>query len=1508
MKSRSTRSSKSGKPVLSSVALAVLATLIAGGVQAQAVTGTTLASDQSSSITDGTATSGAQILENKLNNDAYVSSSIYDSQGVIFTTGGQTASSNVITANQVSAQAIGNNASGTIDASLRSTTSVNGLAVHSVSVNDGSVSTDVIFSGVNGNVYGSSSDGSTLVANKNTVSATTTVNNTIATISGVTSAGVASSAQGSTTVDYKNPTDASQNVSAATGDLVVTTVQQNNGTGGWQGSSAFSEGNFANVEQYAWDNSTFGTLSSQVKNNAFATTFTGNAAANTVSLQAGGAPAYAGSIAVSNLQSQGQQDTNTFINGSAYAYGTQADSWTVLDNWDNTAGPMTSSVTGNTMSAAATANQAGNAIVLGNGLSFTGNGGATALTTASFSNGNDPVQASVTADLVLLNNQNNVNGAITTQAFGQQIYSYMAAAGTSFTQDVSSNVITSAANGNVASNSITTGAGGATASFTGTAALLNQQGSTNASVEADLYGSYVAASSDLWSNGANLTTSNTATVNSNVMSATALGNQVNQSLSLNATTLTPTGAAVALTSTTGNWWDSNDSASASGFATVVNVQNSASAPVSAYNMYSEINANTYNNSLVSNTLTVDGNAQRAIAGGSSAGNALSLTGTTVGSGAGVLNLQVIDNASPVTAGLGGAETGIFVNGDLNTSGLAVTKNLQLAFAYGASANNTLSVTANALVLPAENITAASEVNYFGTPAVTAAYAILNNQSTNADINASTTSSGNGNWWWGGNGSIGITTYGSVNTSGLKTDGNTLVAAAYGNDANSTLTMALNNVPAAGSVSVADVTSVQSIDGSNIVASATGDQVIGIQIRGDILNSKVSTSSNAIEAVALGNRATNQLTVTANGVDTSDFNFNNVTYAIPYDQVVNSAFNVQNVQSAYSTLTATQVMVDGPANSIGITTGYDYGNGNSYGSQIANSSVTANLNLSVATATANTATNGLSLTVNNAATTSAVENIQTSRSNVSALIGQASTSGAGGSDANQGGVTLAFAGSGVSITNSMLSVSDNVTSGSVTDNLATNSLTVVGNSIASATGNYINGAEGAYFGSAAAADHVVVNAQQSSSSLNSDVYGSFGIDLSNKATIANSTLSVVGNIQASSAVANSVNNALTLGNAGTTSVASTSALANSQTSWFSDVTASSNLDLFTPAGAIGSTVAITGNTNSAVAVVNQAVNTLTVAGTNVSSVSNVNAFSPSGLYYGYGDAFVSADHSLSNQQFTVGAVSSFAQTNVYNNEADSNPDASVLNGSVTVGGNITVAQAYANTAVNTLSVTGSASQGASAGLANSQVNYGWVNATAITTGMVALTVTSNDSQTLDSSSVAFTGNSTTAVARGNAANNTLVMNAGASYDTASTSATSGVGGPFVVANAVVQNTQFNGGSVSANSYDTTYQVALNNGVSANNSSINVSDNSVTALAYGNSATNSITLTALNTGTPTAAVSNYQVNTGSVTATVSSAYYGSGITGGASGTAVRVSGNQVTASAVGNSVVSSIVASR
>jgi len=93
-----------------------------------------------------------------------------------------------------------------------------------------------------------------------------------------------------------------------------------------------------------------------------------------------------------------------------------------------------------------------------------------------------------------------------------------------------------------------------------------------------------------------------------------------------------------------------------------------------------------------------------------------------------------------------------------------------------------------------------------------------------------------------------------------------------------------------------------------------------------------------------------------------------------------------------------------------------------------------------------------------------------------------------------------------------------------------------------------------------------------------------------------------------------------------------------------------------------------------------------------------------------------------------------------------------------------------------------------------------------------------------------------------------------------------------------------------------------------STVAVTGNTTAAQAYGNTATNSVNVSAPSASRPTAAVGNFQTNSGTVVATATSVNYGIGVTGAATGSTLRAAGNQVSATAVGNSAVSTIASVR
>ena len=989
------------------------------------------------------------------------------------------------------------------------------------------------------------------------------------------------------------------------------------------------------------------------------------------------------------------------------------------------------------------------------------------------------------------------------------------------------------------------------------------------------------------------------------------------------------------------------------------------------------------------SFSVTGNTQEAVAVSNSAGNALSLTGTSVGSGAGVANVQVVDGNSSVEAQLLGATATAYLGTHSTDSSVALTNNLQRAVGYANSASNTLNVAANSANVA--SVTApASIVTPVGNN-VNAGYSVLSNQSALGDVTA--TAAGTAQILPVS--SLQVLIEGNVTRGTVTNEGNAYVGAAYGNDVANSAKLALGTgVTTTGFSSVANVTSVQNVAGA-VAATASGGSVVNTSIEDNLANSSVSTSNNQIQALAVGNRASgNTLSVTGNALSTAN------TAAARLGAVSNggvlttdASFSVQNVQTGSGSVIASQRdMTTNPAapTAAQVRT--------SIGGSVTGSTVASNGNSSSASATSNSATNGLTLAGTTIATSGALQNAQSTSADVSALIGLAGTAAvapspavpfqyqgkgtlsgtfdagtdtyllasgsvvtttvtseaqaaylaangwtrttptslelhrdlsgttissslynalntpvgntyagiipaSGGSPAvpNQGGVTVAVAGA---VTNSQLSVNGNTANGAVTGNTATNSVSVTGGNIAAGSGNTVATAGNLPLaaGTGAQADHALSNVQQvnEGASLTTSVFGTYAVDTTAGAAISGSTVSVSNNSQRGSAVANTASNSVALsGN----SVATITALSSQQGS-AAAVSASSALELYAPGAVSNSSVALTGNKNVSLGVINDVTNTLAVSGTNVTPVgAAVNANLTS--------ATATGDHVLKNNQVATTSVASTASTRLYNQDQFAAATTGLVNSSVTVTGNSTTAEASANRADNSVALNGAALQGANAGLVNTQNSSAAVTSNATTSATFQLNGTAPATAAALNSGVTIDGNSTTALARGNAATNALNVAAGSSYGT-STAATAGSTPAGTQATAAVLNTQGNTGAVTSNATGT-YQVALN-GVGTGtapgltNGTAAITGNTVAAQAYGNSATNTLTVTAPATGRPTAAIGNYQTNSGAIVATATGVSYGAGVTGAVSGSTLRAAGNQVTATAVGNSAVSTIASAR
>ncbi|QRY29640.1 MULTISPECIES: beta strand repeat-containing protein [unclassified Variovorax] len=1563
-----------GTPALGSVGLAVLAMLMGSGAQA---------ADVSFGTPSTVTVTGHKTVQSVQGNTVGVSADTSDTTTGVTVVGPQAGTSNTTTNNQVKPTAIGNTFTNSIDLSLTGNapdSSAEGSASLGVQTNSGVVSSTANNNVVKVDLTGFTSGSASNTAN--TIAASTTLNSGSSTIAGTVPNDYTSGTAGITSISYTP----GGNSATAQGSIAITSAQM--GTGAASSATAGENEVTLSLTSPATATVTAGPV---LDNNTVSATLKGNAATSTASIQPSGAPTFVGSAVVSNLQLN--QAAGVGVTHSAVTEGTTIGA-TVAGNAPGVTNTLTGglSVQGNTVSSAVTGNEslgaagvAGNRIVLGDGMSVTGSGGP-GFNNASFNGG--ALSNVVAADLAILNSQGNVGVSLSSQTQG----TFIGAAVQSIDNgsvNLSGNSVTSAATGNAASSAIASGNNAA--AFAATAALASQQSNYRASVEASTGPSAVGVISGS-ENGTN--NASTLTVGNNRIAATAYGSSVSQNLSLEANAMPLVGTAFL---NGGSTPDGN--VNANGAATVSNLQGNYGAAVSATNALSVLGLSadsrgTGGDTIKASAFAVNGNTQEAVAVGNSAGNALSLTGTSVGSGAGVANVQVVDGNSPVQAELVGATATAYLGTHSTDTSVALTNNLQRAVGYANSASNTLNVAANGA-----NVAAAggpASVVFAAGNNVSAGYGVLSSQSALGDV----TASASGTAQLLPVSALQVLVEGNVTRGTVTNEGNAFVGAAYGNDVANGAKLALGTgVTTTGFSSVANVTSVQNAAGA-VEAAASGGSVVNTSIEDNLANSSVSTSTNQIQALAYGNRASgNTLSVTGNSLSTaSTAGVRQGAVSNVGQLITDASFSVQNVQTGSGSVTATQRdTTTNPASPLAAQVRTDIGG------SVTGSTVASNGNSSSAAATSNSATNGLTLAGTTIATSGALQNSQGTSADVNALIGLAGTPGSpatpstpftynahvldpealggntlGGNTTitsgtlgvlqssltpaeityltsngwavgtganaglltapanilgvvstttydnlhasqsvpfnatipgasataavpNQGGVTVAVAGA---VTNSQLSVNGNTANGAVTGNTATNSVSVTGGNIAAGSGATVATAGTLPLGSGtgAQADHALSNVQQvnEGASLTTSVFGTYAIDTTAGAAISGSTLSVSNNSQRGSAVANTAANSVALsGN----SVQATTALASQQSS-AAAVSAGSALELYAPGAVSNSSVALSGNKNVSLGVINDVTNTLAVTGTNVTPVgAAVNAT--------LNPATATGDHVLNNNQVASTSVSSAASTRLYNQDQVATATAGLANSSVTVTGNSTAAEASANRADNSVALNGAALQGANAGLVNTQSSSAAVASNATTSATFQLNGTAPASAAALNSGVTIDGNSTTSLARGNAATNALNVAAGSSYGT-STAGTAGSTLGTTQATAAVLNTQGNSGAVTSNATGT-YQVALNGQAVGTvpgliNGTAAVTGNTVAAQAYGNSATNTLTVTAPATGRPTAAIGNYQTNSGAIVATATGVNYGVGVTGATNGSTLRAAGNQVTATAVGNSAVSTIASAR
>ena len=365
------------------------------------------------------------------------------------------------------------------------------------------------------------------------------------------------------------------------------------------------------------------------------------------------------------------------------------------------------------------------------------------------------------------------------------------------------------------------------------------------------------------------------------------------------------------------------------------------------------------------------------------------------------------------------------------------------------------------------------------------------------------------------------------------------------------------------------------------------------------------------------------------------------------------------------------------------------------------------------------------------TDAGVLNRQTSNAQVTSTIG--SIAAAAGADA---GVIADF---DTDISGSSVAVNGNAARGSAIGNVGNNTLSASATTL-SGGGTAVQGiASGVDTGTATAtADFSLANSQvlESASASSTTVAATFGANLTFDESLSDSRVSVSSNTQFAEALGNSATNRVALAATGAGAAAGvdpTAALSSSQLG-DADIDSTSRMTVFANAASDDSSIAINGNSNTALGVVNNAVNAVTVSAVTLDGAADRSDIAA--------NSSATADYALNSLQRASGTTDSTATSSIYNLDRTDTTTVGTDNSVVTLNNNATTAEASANRVANQLSVSAT-DIGATAALNNSQGSSAAVNASATMSVGYALQ-TAGTGTAADASSIAVDGNSTMAL--------------------------------------------------------------------------------------------------------------------------------------------------------------------
>ena len=1322
-----------------------------------------------------------------------------------------------------------------------------------------------------------------MVLTGNTLSATTTQNQSTQVVSEVLP-GTLSAIVGTVNGNANNGTGAvSSNTS---GSINVGTYQAAVATGA---SSAAVTAGTVLLDLKAM--TTGATVNLTVNDNAITAAYQVNNATNQISASAGSS-ALLGSMVVANAQANVNSTSGTGeVTGSSvradYRDGGAGNTALTGDLSINN-NTIQGTAAGNTAGARSATGQvlAGNSIVLANGVNVAALGAAgNALVVDTTSTAN------LTGGLIVLNGQRNIgstDGLTGSVAAGQVTVSGdNILAGGSITS--TGNTVASSATGNLAGNLISTNA----TSFVAAASAGNAQSNFATPITANNTDAAVTVGVGF---AGSVVTDAAVTVNTNTIGATAEGNIAATTLSLAGTNLTSRRAAAGTSNAIA------DTAAGTGLglanvaagASATNIQgNYGAATIGASLTGATVSANftsqTAPGTLVtlSNTdATVNSNAIQARAMGNSGASTVALSGTTGDAQAGVSNVQ--SNASTLNATV--TNSGVAVTAGRVTVGSAVAVNSNTVAAQATAnmgSNNVSAAFTNLNVGPGAFVATTTDL---GVVTNQAALGIASNQQNTGEATVSNIT----------NGSFAIANVGSllgVANSDINVNNNTGSAASTGNQVANTVSIDVANLVtstgAATQIGGISNLQVNTLLGSDLVTvgKINNNLLIGAQLSGPVTAANVSVASNAVAASSTGNTAANRIAVDGgNLASTAAATGAIVGTPATGATTVNNEFALVNRQSdAADGGTRSAIVQD---SMVGIR------RGGLAADAIADSNLTVQNNRITAEARNNNATNAIAFTgATNLDTGAGLLNQQSSTVPVIANVGSI--------------VRISSGTTGIS--NSNLALTGNTSQALAVGSSAANSITagatnLSGNAVipANTGGSSINNVGLTTVN----AGYGVANVQSQTGDVSATTTAVNHI-IPTAAVVTGGAITLTGNAINAVAQATSATNNLNL--SGTNATGLSGAVASMQNT-AGDVAATQALTnggtfVIQAASTNGTPLAVSNNTVLVSAGQNEVFNTQSVLGTTVSGGGFGNNDSS---YVAAGTAATGSDFTVLNVQGGTGNVSANATPGVIGAQASA-AAVGITGSSVSVSDNIVTARATTNNASNALNLEATGALNATGAVSNVQNVTGGVVSAAVNAGGNIGVMSSAATVALNNTAATVSGNLVTAQAGANSAVNALNAVAGSSI-------AGGVPGNIGVASLTsalstdttfaVLNFQTN--AATANATITGMTIGITTGVQPAglllNTTASVQGNQLLAYGYGNSANNTLGMSAL-PGTlnqATAGINNVQINTASINAAIANSSVGLISGGSTNGGAVIVSNNTSTAQSIGNSATSRIVA--